>query len=489
MKSAKRSSGAFIARQRWWVLGVLGLAQLMVVLDGTIINIALPSAQQDLGFGDESRQWLVTGYALAFGSLLLLGGRLGDFFGRKPMFIVGLAGFAVASAVGGLTDSFSALLTARVAQGVFGALLAPAALSLLSITFTTRADRVKAFAIFGAVSSAGGAVGLLLGGVLTEYASWRWCLFVNLPIAAIALAGSALIAKEAKPARQPLDLPGVFTAALGLVGIVFGLANAERDGWVATGTLLPIIVGLGLLLSFVLIERRAAFPLLPLRVVLDRNRGAAYLTSVIVNAGLLGVFLFGTYYMSTILEFTPVQTGLAFLPTAAAIALTTTVAGSRVGSRFGPRSLVTAGGLVSAAGLALLLRTSTDSAYASDVLPGLIVLGVGLGLIYARLQDAATAGTTTEDAGVASAMANTSQQIGGSIGTALLSSIAASAAASFVAGTAPTATLAAEAAVHSYHVAFAVAAGFYLLCAIVGAAGFRSRTGSPGHRTSKEEEL
>ncbi|MGY4857342.1 MFS transporter [Cryobacterium sp. AP23] len=477
MALTKQQTAAGPDTRRWLTLCVLALAQLMVVLDGTIVNIALPSLQQDLGFGDANRQWLVTGYALAFGSLLLLGGRLSDFFGRKRMFVIGLIGFAAASGLGGLANGFAPLLVARILQGGFGAVLAPAALSLLTVTFPEKTARIRAFAIWGAVSSAGGAVGLLLGGVLTEYASWRWCLFVNLPIAVVALVGTPLMPRSGRPIRSPLDLPGVATAVAGLVGIVYGLSQAETYRWGSAWVLMPIIGGLVCLVVFVLIERRAASPLLPLRIVLDRNRGGAYLTSLLVNAGLLGVFLFGTYYMSGILKFTPVQTGFAFLPTVVTIVITTSLAGSRLGSRFGPRSLVTSGGLVATAGLLLLLRAGIDTSYISGVLPGLIVFGVGLGLIWARLQNAATAGAGARDSGVASAMANTSQQIGGSIGTALLSSIAASAGAAFIVDKTPTALLAAQATVYSYHVAFAVAAVFYFASAVIGFTLFRGDLG------------
>src|SRR6201995_3233075 len=225
---------------RWWALVVLAMAQLMVVLDATIVNIALPTAQHDLGFSDAGRQWVVTGYALAFGSLLLLGGRLSDFFGRKRMFLIGLIGFALASALGGFAPNLEMLIVARALQGAFGAALAPAALSLLSTTFTTPEEWAKAFGVFGAISGAGGAVGLLLGGVLTEYASWRWCLFVNLIMAAIAVAG-ALLKLEDEPVGEHarLDLPGVLTAVAGLVGVVYGLGKAETDGWSAAGTLVP----------------------------------------------------------------------------------------------------------------------------------------------------------------------------------------------------------------------------------------------------------
>nr|WP_305785348.1 DHA2 family efflux MFS transporter permease subunit [Actinoplanes lichenis] len=460
---------------RWWALVVLALAQLMVVLDATIVNIALPTAQADLAFSDADRQWVVTAYALAFGSLLLLGGRLSDFVGRKRMFLIGLVGFALASALGGAAQNLELLIVARALQGAFGAALAPAALSLLSTTFTEPAERGKAFGIFGAISGAGGGMGLLLGGVLTEYASWRWCLYVNLVIAAIAVVG-ALVKLHDEPVQKhgKLDIAGTLTAVVGLVALVYGLANAETDGWTAGWTLGPIVVGVVVLIAFVLVERRVAGPLLPLRVVLDRNRGGSYASIAIAGAGMFGIFLFLTYYLTAVLGFTPVRTGLAFLPMLGGIMLTATTAGSILTPRIGPRPLVPLGALIAAAGMLWLTRLDLDSTYASGVLPGLIVVGLGLGLVFAPTQNAATSGVEHRDAGVASAMINTVQQIGGSIGTALLSSFAATAATDFAEGKTPTPTLAMEAQLASYHTVFWWSAGFFVLAAIVAAVLFRT---------------
>jgi EmrB/QacA subfamily drug resistance transporter len=460
---------------RWLALVVLALAQLMVVLDATIVNIALPTAQAALEISDENRQWVVTGYALAFGSLLLLGGRLSDYFGRKRMFIIGLAGFALASAIGGAAQGFETLLIARVLQGVFGAVLAPAALSLLSTTFTDPAERSKAFGIYGAISGAGGAVGLLLGGVLTEYLSWRWCLYVNLIIAGFALLGAFTRLHDGdRPARTPLDLPGVFTSVGGLVALVYGLGNAESHGWSDVLTLVPIAVGVVLLVAFVLVELRVTHPLLPLRVVLDRNRGAAYLTMGISSIGMFGVFLFLTYYLATTLRFTPVETGLAFMPMIGALMVSAAVLGPFLTARFGPRPMVPTGSVLAAVGMIMLTGIGLDTTYASGVLPGLLVFGFGLGLVFAPVQNAATAGVDHHDAGVASAMSNTTQQIGGSIGTALLSSFAASAAANYLDGKTPTPELGLLAAVESYHTVFWWSAGFLLLCGLVSGIVFRS---------------
>jgi EmrB/QacA subfamily drug resistance transporter len=464
--------------RRWWILALLGIAQLMVVLDATIVNIALPSAQEALGFSDDSRQWIVTAYALAFGGLLLIGGRLGDLFGRRRTLIAGLVGFAVASAIGGAAQSFGVLVAARAAQGAFGALLAPAALSLLTTTFTDPNERGKAFGIYGAIAGGGGAVGLLLGGVLTEHLSWRWTLYVNLLFAIPAALGAlALLARQARDARPHIDVPGMLTATGGLFALVYGFAQAETHGWGSATTLGFLAGGVALLMAFVAIERRAAHPLLPLRVVLDRNRGGSYLAIGISGAGMFGVFLFLTYYLQQTLGYSPIETGFAFLPMLGAVMLTATMSTAALLPRVGPRPLITLGMVLAAGGMVLLAQLGVDSTYAAHVLPGLLVSGVGIGLVMAPAMNTGTLGVDEGDAGVASATVNTMQQIGGSLGTALLSTLAASAAGSFLAGTPSTAAAAAEAAVHGYTTAFWWAAGIFLAGALV--AGVLLRSGAP----------
>ncbi len=270
------------------ILAILILAQLMIVLDVTVVNIALPSAQKALGFSTANRQWVVTGYSLAFGSLLLLGGKLSDLFGRRNTLMIGLVGFAVASAVGGAANGLAMLIIARAAQGAFGALLAPSVLALLTTTFTDPESRARAFSIFGAVAGAGGAVGLLLGGVLTEYLSWRWCLYINLIMAVVTVIGAFLLLPRHEPAvnRPRIDLPGSIAVTLGLVGIVYGLGHAESGGWSSLATVLPLVLGGVLIVAFYFIEHRMVHPLLPLRVVLDRTRGGSYLIIAIAGAGM-----------------------------------------------------------------------------------------------------------------------------------------------------------------------------------------------------------
>jgi EmrB/QacA subfamily drug resistance transporter len=474
--------------RRWLILAVLGIAQLMVVLDVTIVNIALPSAQKALGFSNSDRQWIITAYALSFGSLLLLGGRVGDLVGRKWTFFAGLSGFALASAVGGMAQSFSMLVAARATQGAFAALLAPAALSLLTTTFTDLRERGKAFGIYSAIAGGGGAVGLLLGGVLTQYLSWRWCLYVNLGFAIPAAIG-ALLLLERRPAetRSKLDLPGTLTAVAGLLALVYGLNNAETYGWGAPLTLACLAAGAALLSCFVLIQRRSPHPLLPLRVVLDRNRGAAFLTAAVIAAGMFGLFLFLTYYLQNTLRFTPVQTGLAFLPMAGMLMLAATTTSTAVLPRVGPKPLATIGLLLACGGMLLLTQLGVDSSYASHVLPGLIALGLGLGMAIGTAMATVTLGVPSEDASVASANVNTMQQIGGSIGIALLSTVAASATSSFAASHATTSHVAAQAAVHGYTTAFTWSAAIFAGGAII--CGLLIRPGTPQVKPAAEPLL
>jgi EmrB/QacA subfamily drug resistance transporter len=450
------------------ILGVLLLAQLMIVLDATVVNIALPSAQHALHFSDSNRQWIVTAYSLSFGSLLLLGGKLSDLFGRRNTLLIGLVGFAVASAIGGAANGFAMLVIARAAQGAFGALLAPSVLALLSTTYSEPKERARAFGIFGAVAGTGGAVGLLLGGVLTEYLSWRWCLYVNLVMAAVTVVGTlTLIARhDSSVARPKLDIPGTLTVTVGLVAIVYGLGHAETGGWSSIATLAPIVLGLVLVASFVAIERRVANPLLPMRVVADRTRGGAFLAIAIVGAGMFAVFLFLSYFMSQTLGFSPVITGVGFLPLIISLTATTVTLGAPLLTRFGPKIMITSGQIIAAGGMLLLGQIKTSSGYLDGVLPGLIVLGFGLGLMFSSAINASTAGVAPADAGVASALVNVGQQIGGSIGTALLSTLAASASASYLSSHVQSAATAAEASLHSYTTAFHVAALIFAVGAV-----------------------
>ena len=461
---------------RWLILSIIALAQLIVVLDATIVNIALPTAQESLGFSNDNRQWIVTGYALAFGSLLLLGGRLSDLLGRRPMFIIGLIGFAAASAVGGAAQNFEVLVGARAAQGVFGALLAPAALSLLTTTFVDPRERAKAFAIFGAISGAGGAIGLILGGALTEYLSWRWCLYVNVPLAAIAVAGAVILLKKQPKAddSKGIDVPGSVVVIAGLVSLVYGLASAESEGWSSPTTLICIAVGLVLLAVFAVIESRVSDPLLPLHIVWDRTRGASFLTVAFVGIGLFAVFLFLTYYVSLSLGYSPLKTGFSFVPMILGIMTTATTSAGLV-ARIGPKIPVFVGMMLAAVGMVLFAQLEVDSTYALHILPGLIITGLGIGLSIAPAFAAAVSGVDAEHAGVASASVNTFQQIGGSIGTAVLSAFAATATTDYLGGLgrAPSALDQQLAAVDGYTTVFWWAAGIFVVGAVISGALFR----------------
>lgn len=461
-------------RRRWWILAILGLAQLMIVLDTTIVNIALPTAQVDLGFSDSARQWLVTAYALAFGSLLLLGGRIADIFGRKRVMVAALAGFGGASMIGGLAPNFEVLVGARALQGAFGALLAPAALSLLTTTFTDPGERGKAFGIYGGIAVAGAAIGLLLGGVLTEYLSWRWCLYVNLGIALPAMFGAmALLTEQSGRSAMRLDVQGTVTASGGLLALVYACAEAESRGW--TNPLILGLFGLAavLLAAFVWVERRSAHPLLPMRVVLDRNRGGSFAAVGIAGAGVFAVLLFLTFFLQGTLGFSPIQTGLAFLPMTPMTMISSSVASMKLLPRFGPRPLVVSGMLLSAASMVCFANLAVDSSYVAGVLPGLLLIGAGMGLIFAPAMATATAGVRPEDAGVASALVNTTQQVGGSVGTALLSSLSVGAAGSYLATHPAGPQAAAVATVHGFSIAFWCAAGIFTLGAAISAALLR----------------
>ncbi|MGD8195796.1 MFS transporter [Herbiconiux sp. P18] len=467
-----------LSSRRWLTLTTVALAQLMVVLDATVVNIALPSAQADLGFSDGDRQWVVTAYSLAFGSLLLLGGRLSDLIGRKRAFIIGLIGFALASALGGAADSFGLLIVARALQGVFGALLAPTALAVLTTTFTIPKERARAFGIFGAIAGAGGAVGLLLGGVLTESFSWRWNLYINVVIAVVAIVGALIFVPSPRREgpRPKLDLPGTLLVSAALFALVYGFSSAETNDWDSPLTWGMLAASGVLLVAFVLWQRRAAHPLLPLAIVLDRNRGAAYSSVLIAGAGMFGVFLFVTYYLQLILGYSPIQTGLAFLPMIVMLVLAAQLSTNIFVPRFGPKVTVPIGMVLAAVAMVMLTRLGTDAVYAADVMPALMLMGLAMGTIMPASIQTATLGVDRQFAGVASAMVNTSQQVGGSIGTALLNTLAATAAATYLADNLPTtAAVAAEAAVHSYATAYWWGASFFTVGAVIAALLFRRR--------------
>jgi EmrB/QacA subfamily drug resistance transporter len=467
-----------MSQYRWWTLATVALAQLMVVLDATVVNIALPSAQTDLGFSNADRQWVVTAYSLAFGSLLLLGGRISDLIGRKRAFIIGLIGFAGASALGGAATSFGMLVGARALQGAFGALLAPTALAVLTTTFTVPKERARAFGVFGAIAGAGGAIGLLLGGLLTENFDWRWNLYINVIIAVIAIVGAAFFVSTITRVgpRPKLDVPGTFLVSAALFSLVYGFSNAETDGWDSPASWGFLTASGILLIAFVLRQRRATHPLLPLSIVTDRNRAAAYSAVLIAGVGMFAVFLFVTYYLQTALHYSPIQTGISFLPMIGMLVLFAQLSTNFFVLRFGPKVMVPIGLLIAAGALLYLTHLDAHSSYAADILPPLMIMGAGMGTIMPASIQTATLGVERGFAGVASAMVNTSQQVGGSIGTALLNTIAASAATAYATAHLPnTPGVAADAAVHSYSVVYLCASGFFAFGAVLTVLLFRRR--------------
>jgi len=466
--------------RRWLVLGVIGIAQLMVVLDATIMNIALPSAQRALHFSTADRQWVVTAYTLAFGSLLLLGGRLADLVGRKVTFLIGLLGFAGVSAIGGASVNFAMLVTARACQGMFAAILVPSALSLLTTTFTDPKDRGKAFGIYGAIAAAGGAVGLLLGGALTEYLSWRWTLYVNLIFAGAAFAGGALLLKrQPSPVKPKLDIPGVVAVSAAVFCLVYGFSNAATHNWHTPSTWGFLAAGVGLLAVFALWQGRAANPLLPPRVVLDRNRGGAYASMLIASASMFAVFLFLTYYLQQTLGYTPIVTGFAFLPIVGGIAFAANISTIVLMPRIGPKPVVPAGMLVGAGAMVWYAQLGTHTAYVDGVLGPLILTGIGLGMVIAPSINTGTYGVAPQDAGVASATVTVGQQLGASIGTSLLNTIFAGAVASYITAHIASARVIGRPALiglglaHGYDTAFWWTAGILAGGAIIGGALFR----------------
>ncbi|WP_231505192.1 MFS transporter [Cellulomonas sp. URHE0023] len=453
-------------RRRWLILGVVAIAQLMIILDSAIMNIALPSAATDLGIPPQDISWAITAYTLAFGGLLLLGGRIADYIGRKRAFLIGLVGFAVASGLGGAAQSEALLFGARALQGAFGALLAPASLAIITVTFTSGRDRAKAFGVFGAISGGGAAIGLILGGILTEYLGWRWCLYVNLPIALIAVILGIRFVNESKaPGDRHLDVPGAVLSSIGLATLVYGFTEASKQqadgsgtvGWGDPTVVTLLAVAVALLVAFVIVETRVKNPLLPMRIVLDRNRGGSYIIFLMIGAGLFSMFLFMTLYLQNILGYTPLKAGFAFLPFSIGIILGAGVV-AQILPRIGPRPLMLVGITLAIAGMLLLLRTTPDSSYASTVLPAITVMSLGMAAVFIPASSTALVGVGGHDAGVASALLNTSQQVGGSLGLALLSTFAISATATKLTdlanGAEPTQAMVATAQVAGYHVAY-----------------------------------
>ena len=485
--AAPGAEGAAPDPRRWWTLVVIGLCQLMIVLDITVVTIALPSAQIDLHIAPADKQWVMTAYTLAFGGLLLLGGKIVDFVGRKNTLIIGLIGFAAASALGGAAISGGMLFGARAVQGCFAAILAPAALSLLTTTFTDPDERAKAFGVFGAIAGAGSAIGLILGGVITNYLTWRWTMYINVIIAVIAVTGAVLFVVDRAPRRSVrVDYLGTVLGCGGLLALVYGFTKAASDGWGNTTTLVLFAVSVVALVLFGFVQGRVSAPLLPPHIVVNRNRAGAFILMALAAVSMFGVFLFLTYYLQGVKGYSALRTGFAFLPMSATLIVTSVGIAARLLTKLPPRALLVPGMLLAAGGMAWMTRISVGGSYATEVLPAEILIGLGFGLTFMPVFSVATAGVAPQDAGVTSATLNTSQQVGGSIGTALLNTIAVSASAAYVtAHHLPPAALAlnpataktlkplvlfgeAQAQVHGYTVATWAAFGALLLAAVIG---------------------
>ena len=470
---------------RWWILAFIAGAQLMVVLDTTIMLIALPSAQHALGFSVTGRQWVITAYTITFGGLLLLGGRLSDLLGSKLAMTIGVAGFAAASALGGAAPDPGVLVGARALQGIFAALLAPAVLAVLTTTFTDDAERGRAFGIWAAIATAGAALGLIFGGVLTQYLGWRWCLFVNVPIAVVVAVGVAVtVPARAHRAGVRLDLPGTVLGCGGVAALVYGLGQAAGASWGSAGVVIPLAVAVIALAAFVTVQARSAHPLLPLRILASRNRGGAYASIALAMFANYGAFLFLTYILQGIEHLSPLAAGLGFLPLTVINGLASTQVASRLLARIPVRAIVVPGLLIGAAGAALFTQITPASGYAGLVLPAELLIGVALGLSVMPLFATATREADPADAGATGAAANMAQQVGASVGTAVLNTIAATATASYLASHHGLTGPAAAAVSHGYSVASVWAAAVLVLAALIGGALITTRPGRTADQLS-----
>ncbi len=458
---------------RWATLTTVSVTQLMVSLDATIMAIAVPQAQRDLGFSSANRQWLITAYVLAFGGLLFVGGRVGDRWGHRRTLMTGLVGFALASAVGGGAHSLGVLLSARALQGAFGALCAPAALALVTLHFRSPQGRSRAFALVGGVGASGAAIGLLLGAVLTQWGSWRWCLFVNVVLALVALLGAFIVPNDDEHReRRGLDPAGAVLSTAGWFGVVYGLAHGVRSTWTDRGTWVPLVLGLGCEVLFVTLERGRRGALVPLHLVTARTRLGSLGALFLASAAFFGVSLFLAVYLQSTLGYTPIRTGVMFLPLIVAIAVSASGASARLWSVVGPRPLIPVGMILAVMASVLFTRLPATPNYWGSVFPGLVLMGLGLGLIVAPASASATALLGGGEVGAASALVNSAQQIGASIGLALLNTIAVESTSRATGAGVGTGV----ATLHGYSVAFWWAAGLFALGALVSLALLESGT-------------
>jgi EmrB/QacA subfamily drug resistance transporter len=466
------------AGNRWLILVIACLAQFMVVLDATIVNVALPSIQRGLNFSPSSLQWVVNAYTLIFGGFLLLGGRAGDLIGRKRLFMAGVALFSAASLLNGLAQSSGMLIVGRGLQGLGGALLSPAALSIITTTFTEQSERTKALGVWSAIAAGGGAVGLILGGALTQLASWEWIFIVNVPVGIATLLATLRIVPESRAdlEHRTFDLAGAVTVTAGLVVLVYAIVKAQSFGWGSARTLGLIAAALVLLAGFVVIERRSKAPLIRLSIFRVKTLTVANVVLLLVASGLFGMFFFASLYVQEILGYSPLRAGLAFLPVTGGIVVGAGIAQQLI-RRVGVRNVSLVGVGMATVGLVLLAGVPVHGTYASDLLPGLVVMSIGMGLTFVPITLMATGGVAENDAGLASGLFNTAQQVGGSLGLAILSTLAASRTTHLLHGLQGTALSAANTAakVSGYHVAFIAAAIMLGAGAVIMAVAVRRR--------------
>lgn len=461
--------------RRWFVLVLVCIAQFMVVLDATITNVALPSIQTGLDFSPASLQWVVNAYTLAFGGFLLLGGRAADFVGRRRLFVIGIVVFTVASLICGLAESSSVLIAARALQGLGAAMVSPAALSIVTTTFREGPERTKALSVWAAIAVGGAAIGLLLGGILTEYLSWEWVFFVNVPVGILAILLSLRFIPESRQAdTNGIDVLGAISVTAGLTLLVYAIVKTQDYGWLSVETIGMALGAAILLVGFVFIELRSKAPLVRLGIFRQRALTGANLAMLAVTGGMFAVFYFASLYVQQTLGFTPVQAGLAFLPLTAGIILFSFVAQQLIG-RIGVKPVALTGMAVAAIGLLLLARIPVDGAYASDVLPGILVMSAGLGLTFVPMTLIATTGVSDADAGLASGLFNSSQQIGGALGLAILSTVAASTTTDALSSSTPSPSEQASALVDGFQAAFAVGAGLMVVGVLITALFVRKR--------------
>ena len=471
-QTAKRSAEA--PRNLTIALIVIALAQLMVVLDTTIVNVALPSIQRALRFNSTDLEWVVNAYALAFGGLLLLGGRAGDLFGRRRMFIAGVLLFTAGSLAGGRATSSTWLIVSRVVQGAGGAIVAPTALSLIADTFKEGAVRNRALGVYAGAAGSGGVIGLILGGLITNYLSWRWVMFVNVPIAAmLAIAAPrALAPSEGRAGR--LDLPGAVSVTGGMTLVVYGLSRAATHAWSDSLTVATLGIGAALIVLFLILELRSEQPLVPLKLFANRNRSGAYALRMVAGSVTLAVLFFLTQIVQNVLGYSPLEAGFAFLPLGVGVVITAQVT-SRVIGRIGPRVPITLGALVVGGGLLWLSQVTDHATYLTDIFGPLILLSVGLGLIFLPTTLVAVSGAARHESGLASAVLNVSQQLGGSIGLAVLGTVAANVTRSRLASVRPSHEAISQAVTAGFTTAFEVGTVIALAAFILALVVIRSR--------------